>query len=312
MNTRNAPKEVFLQVLSMTTLYLTVINVLQILWQALNKWLPDALEMEYGYSAFSNGVIQFALASFIVSFPVFLVTTLALKKMYGENQESATSKLRRYLTYITLFIGSLVMIGDVIAIVTTYLSGELTVRFLLKALSIVVVVGGAWMYYYTEIKKVEMGGDLSINKPLAYSVSVIALAILVLGVVVNGSPTSARAARFDQMRLNDLQQMQYSVVNYFQMKQALPNTLSELNGTFVDPETKQATYEYRKIDATKFELCAVFGSSTETSTTPKQAMFGVEGIKNGSDWEHAKGRDCFEREIDPDFFKPVPGVPTVK
>lgn len=306
METRNAPKEAFLQVLSMTTLYLSVVNVLQILWQALNKWLPDALEMQYGYSSFSNGVIQFAIASFIVSFPVFLLTTISLKKMYSVYRESATSKLRRYLTYITLFFGSMILIGDVIAIVTTFLQGELTARFLLKALSILVVVGGAWLYYYIEIKKVEDGKDLVINKPLITGVSIAAVAVLVLGFLVNGTPASVRAQRFDQMRINDLQQLQYSVTYYFQAKQMLPNTLNDLNATLVDPETKLAVYEYRKIDATKFELCGKFGSDTLSDTAQKNVVpvSNVDGVK-GSNWEHGKGRVCFERQIDPDFFKPI-------
>jgi len=306
METRNAPKEAFLQVLSMTTLYLSVINVLQIVWQALNKWLPDALEMEYGYSSFSNGVIQFAIASFIVGFPVFLLTTISLKKMYQVYRESAASKLRRYLTYITLFVGSMILIGDVIAIVTTYLQGELTIRFLLKALSILLVVGGAWWYYYTEIKKVENGEEISMNKPLIAGVSIGALVVLILGFLVNGSPSSVRAERFDQMRVSDLQQLQYSVTYYFQAKQMLPNTLQDLNTTMVDPETKMAVYEYRKINTTKFELCATFSGDTLAEAMKKNIVpiNTIDGVK-GSGWEHGKGRVCFEREIDPDFFKPI-------
>lgn len=306
METRNAPKEAFLQVLSMTTLYLSVVNVLQIIWQALNKWLPDALEMQYGYSSFSNGVIQFAIASFIVGFPIFLLTTISLKKMYAMSRESASSKLRKYLTYITLFVGSLILIGDVIAIVTTYLQGELTVRFLLKALSILLVVGGAWLYYYIEIRKVENGKDLVVNKPLIAVVSVSAFAILVLGFLVNGSPAKVRAQRFDQMRVTDLQQLQYSVTYYFQAKQMLPNTINDLNSTMVDPETKLPVYEYRKIDAKKFELCGKFSTDTSADATEKSVIpvGNGEGVK-GSNWDHSKGRVCFEREIDPDYFKPL-------
>ncbi len=51
------------------------------------------------------------------------------------------SKVRRWLTYLTLFFASGIIIGDVITLLYNLLGGEITIRFLLKALVVAFIAG---------------------------------------------------------------------------------------------------------------------------------------------------------------------------
>ena len=62
------------------------------------------------------------------------------------------SKIRRRLTYVTLFIASCVLIGDFTYVVYSFLGGELTVRFVLKALVVAVIAGTAFGYYLWDLR----------------------------------------------------------------------------------------------------------------------------------------------------------------
>jgi hypothetical protein len=49
------------------------------------------------------------------------------------------------------------------------------------------------------------------------------------GFVIMGTPGQVRLYRFDDQKVQDLTNIQYQVVNYWQQKQKLPDTLADLN-----------------------------------------------------------------------------------
>jgi hypothetical protein len=51
------------------------------------------------------------------------------------------------LTYLTLSVASGILIGDFITLVYYLLSGELTIRFILKVLTVAAIAGGAFAYH---------------------------------------------------------------------------------------------------------------------------------------------------------------------
>ena len=68
------------------------------------------------------------------------------------------SKVRRWLTYLTLTIASGILIGDFITLVYNVLSGELSVRFILKVATVAGIAGGVFLYYLGDVKADEKGG----------------------------------------------------------------------------------------------------------------------------------------------------------
>ncbi|MEK7138362.1 MAG: hypothetical protein AAB787_02520 [Patescibacteria group bacterium] len=151
-------------------------------------------------------------------------------------------------------------------------------------------------------------------------IAVVAIAIIA-GFFVLGTPQAERMRKFDDIRVNNLQEIQWQVIGYWQTKKVLPDNLdlliNETQGTRppVDPETAVA-YEYEIItekDLT-FELCATFktDNSTDQSSTKEgrtDVVYMPYGPGDASwNWQHGLGRACFERTIDPDLYKPNPEV----
>ncbi|MBT3419419.1 MAG: hypothetical protein HN726_02660 [Candidatus Magasanikbacteria bacterium] len=150
-----SPKDFFLHLLMIITLYGSAISIIIIVFQIINIYLPDTLYNTNNYGGVDRykDTLRGALATLIVMFPVYIVTMKHLKKMYIQMPGKLNLTIRKWLIYFTLFVGSIITIIDLISILNNLLSGELTVRFTLKVLTVLVVVGTILWYYLLEIKK---------------------------------------------------------------------------------------------------------------------------------------------------------------
>lgn len=156
-------------------------------------------------------------------------------------------------------------------------------------------------------------------------ISIVAISIIA-GFFILGTPQEERSRRFDVQRINDLQAIQYQVVNYWQTKEKLPEKLTDLEDPIsgfrspVDPQTSQ-NYIYEIKNKLSFSLCANFSQAQTIEqpttgltdakipsppiqpaavATPSPQKLGVEW-----NWEHKAGVTCFERTIDPAQFPPL-------
>lgn len=137
------------------------------------------------------------------------------------------------------------------------------------------------------------------GKWLAIGGTLLAVVAIVLAVRLMGSPMAQRQARIDENRVRDLDMIVDATRGFARAHKALPAQLEELNRQpgaverIRDPET-QVPYEYTRIDANTFRLCAVF--TTDTAQQPPEGF-----PANVPGWKHGKGRTCFERgrEIKP-------------
>ena len=307
---RNLPRDVFLHLFAMVTLYWSAISFITLGGQFIDFFFPDALR-NYGYIGFA-GPIRFAVSSLVIVFPLFILVSWILHRIYQKETEVRESKIRKWLIYLTLFITALVIIGDLIFLVNIFLSGEIKVRFILKALSILIVAAIIFWYYLDDVRR---DAASPFAKYVAWTASFMVLALVVGAFFIVGSPMTARQIQFDQQRVGDLQNIQYQVVNYWQRKGALPTMLTDLDDSIsgyvapMDPQTGQP-YEYYVKDSAglTFELCAVFNlesMANNPKTAPVPAMYRNEMSQN---WDHASGRTCFERTIDRQLYPPMEKV----
>ncbi len=305
---RNLPRDVFLHLLAMVTLYWSAVSFITLCWQYINYFFPDTLSYRYGGFA---GSIRFAVASLVIVFPVFILVSWFLNKIYRKEAMVRDSKIRKWLIYLTLFIASLVIIGDLIFVINTFLGGEIKARFILKALSILLVAVVIFWYYLDDVRR---NVPAASAKYFAWLVSAVMIIAVVGAFFIVGSPMQARLAQFDQQRVNDLQNIQYQVVNYWQRKGQMPNSLSDLNDSisgYVAPKDPQTNspYEYNVSDSVNltFELCAVFstdGNTNDSRTAPiPKSVYPGDYISEN--WIHAPGHVCFERHIDKQLYPPL-------
>lgn len=153
-------------------------------------------------------------------------------------------------------------------------------------------------------------------KYFIYIICGIVAAVVVAGFLVAGSPQKARLSRLDEVRIGNLQQIQYEVINYWQSKGNLPKNLDDLVDTTrgviipVDPQSGEQ-YAYSITGDVSFELCAVFSHEGDIeygySMPMRPMMYPAKGIdiKNNV-WQHPSGRHCFSRTIDKDFYPSLP------
>ena len=91
----------------------------------------------------------------MVATPVFLYSARVNSKALAKSPLMRLSPERRWLTYLTLAIAAGVLAGDSINLVYNVLSGEVTFRFLLKALTIGGISGTVYFYYLSDLRRDE-------------------------------------------------------------------------------------------------------------------------------------------------------------
>ena len=79
--------------------------------------------------------MRWSISSLIVAFPVFLYLSWTTEREMRDPMKR-TSQVRRWLTYLTLFASACALIGDVTTLVYNALGGELTIRFVLKVVTV--------------------------------------------------------------------------------------------------------------------------------------------------------------------------------
>ena len=147
-------REAFMYLVMFFTLYTSAIAFGTLLFQYVNRWLPDPINNPYYYDG-TLSAIRNATAALIIAFPVFLFVARSLYGAIRKDPEKRASKVRKWLTYLTLFVAAGVIIGDLITLVNYLLSGELTLRFVLKVVIVLGISGTIFGYYLWDLRQEE-------------------------------------------------------------------------------------------------------------------------------------------------------------
>jgi hypothetical protein len=146
-------RDAFLYLVLFTALYITAFNLGSLAFRFIERAFPDPA-MRAGDTGFRHAV-RWAVANLIVAFPLFVALSVSMQRAIDRDPTKRASRIRKWLTYLTLFIGAGVLIGDVIALVNGLLSGELTTRFVLKVLVVAAIAGTAFGYYLWDLRQDE-------------------------------------------------------------------------------------------------------------------------------------------------------------
>ncbi len=304
MDTKITAKDFFLHISVIALLYTGVVALLNILFRAINYAYPQ-INSGYYYGGVSSS-ISFPVATLIVAFPLFLVLSNILRKSYESDPTRREYSVRRGLVYLTIFVAGAVLAGDLVTILYYFLDGrELTTAFLLKFVSVLVVVGAVFGYYLDDLKDRLTGGRRNLWRVVA---AILVIGSIVIGFSVLGTPAKQRQLRYDSQRVSDLQNIQWQALNYYQQKGTLPVALSELQDSIsgynvpVDPQGN--SYEYERTGNLSFNLCAMFSRESQQMMNGSVYMpMPVDmGMKTADNWQHGIGRTCFNRTIDPALY----------
>jgi hypothetical protein len=288
----NLPKQFVLQLGSLITLYVSVAAFITLIFSTINIAMPDAAAGSYEWAS-SQTAMRTCLAILAVFFPAYLYLTRKVNVARRIGDGGYAGMFTKWLVYLSLLVGGGAMLVDLVFVVNTFLEGELTTRFLLKASSLLIVIGLVSYYYLLDAK-----GHWNSREQESMMYGAVATAV-VIGMMAASlyhleSPSIAREKRIDEQQIMALQEMQYRVEAHMSNTKTLPASIDELYLSELVPKAPEgrASYQYKITGDTTYELCATFANATDPRETT--AMY-YPGDKNYN-WDHKVGEWCFARE----------------
>jgi hypothetical protein len=308
-DSRTTPKDFFLWLGAIIALYASIFSLVTLLFEYINYTYPDPLA---GYPDPYGGAMRAAMATAIVLVPTAILLLRVIRSVTDKDPSKLHIWVRRWALVLTIFIASATVVIDLITLVTTFLGGEITIRFTLKAAVILLAGVGIFLHFLADMKGY-WETEPRRSAIVGIGFAIMALVIVVSGFLVVGTPQHARLIRYDDQKVQDLQSIQYELTNYYQLKRTVPQTLSQLtdplSGFTVPTDTQRnADYEYAPVSATSFTLCATFNEvSSDTSgrgSYPSSPNYYGGGVDQN--FAHSVGRQCFTRTIDPAKYPAAP------
>ena len=137
----------FLYILSFFSLYISV-------WAFVNTSF-GIIDRFFGVEMSNAALLSFrwSIAWLVVVFPVFLITSHYIPKVLpsgGENAELTGT--RKALTYITLFLATMTLIGSAVFAVFELTSGELITPTMPKITTIALIAALLFGYYFKDLQ----------------------------------------------------------------------------------------------------------------------------------------------------------------
>lgn len=304
----SAAKFAFMYGIALVSLIITSVSTGSVVFQIINKYIAEAGSLFSG--TFSVSSLRMGLASLFIAAPIYFISAARINKNFNAGDLKADSIVRRWLSYLIIFIPAVVMIGYFISIFYSFLEGELTNKFILKSLTAIVIAGTVFSYYFYDITKKEPGKRKDGISRIYFFISLlIVVAVFFSGVFLVESPSITRKKRQDSEVLSRLSQIDAAATQFFQENGRLPKSLAEIpekvayfDGEYVKNPITEKEVEYKIVSEKKFELCTEFQLSNKEG--------GNEEDYQKMEWKHENGRNCFSRTIpDYNYLKTTPAAP---
>ncbi len=298
-----ATMDIAVSVFSFILLAIVVGAFITLSFTLINRALPELQELQNNALPMATAsAMHRSIASMAIAMPLYLFALSWWLKRFSGGHGRSESPLTKRLTYLVLLVAAVVIVCDLIALVYSLLQGEMTLRFLLKA---IVVLGTAAMtfgFYLYERRAVQFERPVpaGVFKSFGWSAAMLALGAIAGGYLSAGSPQTARSLAADARRSQDLVALSQCLERYAGAMGQLPESLEQLERTSqyancptYDRETRQR-FDYRIVAASRplgaarvadVELCARFALAS--------AGHGAAAPKGAELWsDHPAGRSC--------------------
>jgi hypothetical protein len=275
-------REAFLYLLAFSTLCCWATALGSAMFTFIDHWFPDPVVQPSYYQNIRSSV-TWQMATLAVAFPIFLLVMRAILKENAANPEQLQSGVRRWLTYIALLLTAGAMISDLIWFLEALLNGEITVRFVLKSLVVMIICGAIFVYYLRSLRARATG----MNLPFAVGSGLAVTAVFLIGFGVAGTPAENRLQQGDATRVRALEQLEQAI----RATATVPASLAQLvqQGRIRDAQTRDPVtgrqFEFRSLGGDGYQLCATFSRASEAE--------GPYEVYGSAFWHHGPGRTCY-------------------
>lgn len=309
-NKENPAKIAFYYLLSLVALVNMAIAVGIVLFQLINKNIKDILDISGG--TYDSGALKYSISAIIIAAPVYYIFMWLIHKSLLSGALDKDSAIRRWLTYFIMLVSSIVMLIWMISTINTFLNGDLSLKFILKALSIMLIAGSIFGYYFYDIRR----DDVTKKKNMVvlsffYGSLVIVIASLIVSFFYVESPTQTRNRRYDEMILSRFSMIDSSIQTYYNINKKMPKDFAEIKSIdrylsdeqMSDPATGKPL-EYKVMSKDEYQLCATFKTSNKNPDDQKNYP--------NPGWLHDAGYQCIKQKVIPQKVDGVPAVPVEK
>jgi hypothetical protein len=296
----NTAKNFALQLGSLVTLYISIGSLIALLFGIITVQYPDQAQLPWEYESATSS-IRFTIAMLIVFFPAYVVLTRFVNTIRRTEQGTYLT-LTKWLIYLSLLVGGGVLLGDLVAILNGFLEGELTIRFILKALAVLLVTGSAFTYYLLDVRGYWKEHE-QYSIYYAGIIGTVVLLSLITGFMNTETPSEVRDRNLDAKQITDMQEIQYRIEAYTVLNEKLPTTIEEAYDSLTPPFAPdgRTAYMYQVVETNSFKLCAEFAGENSTTGGMYYSEKGMYTqpltIKNPNDWNHGAGIWCFTRVL---------------
>jgi heme/copper-type cytochrome/quinol oxidase subunit 4 len=222
---------------------------------------------------------------------LFLVFAFLVSKEIKKNIIKKNLSIRLASIY-TLFASSIITIAStLVTVIYTWLMGSTDTAFFLKSSAISALAVFLFVYFFYSLKR-DYSKKTIYPVMIAVLSSVIVLAGIIWSINISGSPSKVRSVKLDEQKLQDINNIKYSIQAYMQDHNKLPNSLEDLydKSSIYDKETRNK-YDYQVLFFSEkdnllyfsYKLCTHFHLSSDRANSI-----------NSYFWQkHDAGYQCF-------------------
>ncbi len=293
---KHHPRTFVIQLGSLIALYISVTALILLLFGVVDLRHPDEAMGIYAAES-ARESIRMNIALLVVFFPTFLVLTRLSQKQRRAEADGEYIPIAKWLVYLSLLVAGGALLGDLVALIVQFLNGELTIRFLLKAFIFFAVVGSAFTYFVLDVR-----GYFRDREKTSLQIGALCLVVVLISLVAGftyiETPAEVREMRIDERQITDLQDIQWRIEEYYQVRGGFPESIDDLYIGERVPAAPDGRPDYRYVLTSEdtYELCATFAHESRDLGRYPSPVFPAK--ETNYTWGHGVGEVCFTRVIE--------------
>lgn len=281
----NNPKYAFYYFLSLISLIFLAISSVLIIFEIIDRSVIDALSNNFS----NQNTLRFGISAILISAPIFFLSVNLINKGLKKKEIEKDSSLRNWLTYFILFVSAVIILGSLIGIINSFLSGEITLKFVLQMITVVIISALIFSFYLYDIKRENISGGDRVIRIFFISTLSLVVAIFVSSWFFVESPKVARDRKADNQVMQNISIIESYVNEYYEENEVLPENLDNLDSVRYSESVEGV--EYNKLGDKEFELCADF--KTDSYESQRSATY----YPGKNSRAYTKGWNCFEGNL---------------